>query len=144
MLPRPLYIPDYNGYSRRRSRSRRSSRRPKPEYDRNIVSAFFALASAVLLAIAEAEPKWLRIVGGRCSGQYIGLYKVIAYRSPEDLSKFQPLVSEFIRLRRCCVACCLYVSLKLQLTHCTILSTGFDLKCSKRFSTNCCYSWYLS
>lgn len=88
MLPRPLYFPLQSSYSRRRSRNRRNSRRPKPEYERNIVSAFFALASAVLLAIAEAEPKWLHVVTGKCEGKYIGLYKVIAYRHPEELGKF--------------------------------------------------------
>ena len=88
MLPRPLYFPYQSSYSRRRPRNRRSSRRPKPEYERNIISAFFALASAVLLAIAEAEPKWLHIVSGKCEGKYIGMYKVIAYKHPEELSKF--------------------------------------------------------
>ena len=87
MLPRPLYFPNHSSHLRRRSRNRRSSRRPKPEYERNIFSAFFALASAVLLAIAEAEPKWLHIVSGKCEGRYIGLYKVIAYKHPEELSK---------------------------------------------------------
>ncbi|XP_078354930.1 transmembrane protein 127-like [Oculina patagonica] len=88
MLPRPLYFPYQSSYSRRRPRNRRSSRRPKPEYERNIVSAFFALASAVLLAIAEAEPKWLHIVSGKCEGKYIGMYKVIAYRHPEKLTSY--------------------------------------------------------
>ncbi|XP_020623822.1 transmembrane protein 127-like [Orbicella faveolata] len=88
MLPRPLYFPYQSSYSRRRPRNRRSSRRPKPEYERNIVSAFFALASAVLLAIAEAEPKWLHIVGGKCEGKYIGMYKVIAYKHPEELTSY--------------------------------------------------------
>ena len=89
MLPgRPLILGEYSGFSRRRN-SRRShhSRRPKPEYERNIVSAFFALTSAVLIAIAEAEPKWLKIVGGRCNGDYIGLYKVIAYKSWRSLGE---------------------------------------------------------
>ena len=88
MLPRPLYFPYQSSYSRRRPRNRRSSRRPKPEYERNIVSAFFALGSAVLLAIAEAEPKWLHIVSGKCEGKYIGMYKVIAYKHPEELSEW--------------------------------------------------------
>jgi len=100
MLPRPLYFPYQSSYSRRRPRNRRSSRRPKPEYERNIVSAFFALASAVLLAIAEAEPKWLHIVGGKCEGKYIGMYKVIAYKHPEELSKFGVSISCF-RLVSC-------------------------------------------
>ena len=95
MLPRPLYFPYQSSYSRRRPRNRRSSRRPKPEYERNIVSAFFALASAVLLAIAEAEPKWLHIVSGKCEGKYIGMYKVIAYKHPEELSKFGVSISCF-------------------------------------------------
>lgn len=95
MLPRPLYFPYQSSYSRRRPRNRRSSRRPKPEYERNIVSAFFALAAAVLLAIAEAEPKWLHIVSGKCEGKYIGMYKVIAYKHPEDLSKFNVSISCF-------------------------------------------------
>ena len=42
----------------------------------------------MLLAIAEAEPKWLHIVSGKCEGKYIGMYKVIAYKHPEELSKF--------------------------------------------------------
>jgi hypothetical protein len=85
---RPLQFGDYSGFTRRRDNRRdRNSRRPKPEYERNVVSAFFALASAVLIAIAEAEPKWLRIVGGRCSGDYIGLYKVIAYKSATSLGE---------------------------------------------------------
>jgi len=42
----------------------------------------------VLLAIAEAEPKWLHIATGKCQGKYIGLYKVIAYKHPQNLSKF--------------------------------------------------------
>lgn len=88
MLPRPLYFPNHSSHLRRRSRNRRSSRRPKPEYERNIFSAFFALASAVLLAIAEAEPKWLHIVSGKCEGRYIGLYKVIAYKHPEELTSY--------------------------------------------------------
>lgn len=88
LQPRPLQFGDYSGFTRRRSNRRnRNSRRPKPEYERNVVSAFFALASAVLIAIAEAEPKWLRIVGGRCSGDYIGLYKVIAYKSAKSLGE---------------------------------------------------------
>ena len=95
MLPRPLYFPYQSSYSRRRPRNRRSSRRPKPEYERNIVSAFFALAAAVLLAIAEAEPKWLHIVSGKCEGKYIGMYKVIAYKHPEELSKFSVSISCF-------------------------------------------------
>lgn len=85
MFPRPIYFPEYTGYSRRRRRGARH--RPKPEYDRDIIAAFFALASAVLLAVAEAEPRWLRLEGGRCSGNYIGLYKVIAYKSTKDLGK---------------------------------------------------------
>lgn len=86
MLPgRPLVLNDYSGFSRRRN-SRRG-RRPKPEYERNIVSAFFALTSAVLVAIAEAEPKWVKIDGGRCDGDYLGLYKVIAYKSWRNLGK---------------------------------------------------------
>lgn len=95
MLPRPLYFPYQSSYSRRRPRNRRSSRRPKPEYERNIVSAFFALGSAVLLAIAEAEPKWLHIVSGKCEGKYIGMYKVIAYKHPEELSEFGVSISCF-------------------------------------------------
>jgi len=95
MLPRPLYFPYQSSLSRRRPRNRRSSRRPKPEYERNIVSAFFALASAVLLAIAEAEPKWLHIVSGKCAGKYIGMYKIIAYKHPEELSKFGVSISCF-------------------------------------------------
>lgn len=99
MLPRPLYFPYQSSYSRRRPRNRRSSRRPKPEYERNIVSAFFALASAVLLAIAEAEPKWLHIVSGKCEGKFIGMYKVIAYKHPEELSKFGVSISCFRLIR---------------------------------------------
>ena len=89
MLPgNPLFLDDYSGFTRRRnSRRSRHSRRPKPEYQRNVVSAFFALASAVLIAIAEAEPKWMKIVGGRCDGYYIGLYKVIAYKSWRSLGE---------------------------------------------------------
>ena len=88
MIPRPWTFHDPMYLPRRRSRRHRSSsRRPKPEYDRNIVSAFFALATAVLLAIAEAEPKWIKIVGGKCSGQYLGLYKAIAYSSSSDLGR---------------------------------------------------------
>lgn len=90
MIPRPWNFHDPVYLPRRRSRRNRissRSRRPKPEYDKNIVSAFFALATAVLLAIAEAEPKWIKIIGGKCSGQYLGLYKVIAYSSSSDLGK---------------------------------------------------------
>lgn len=86
MLPgRPVILPDYHGFQRRNARR---TRRPKPEYERNIVSAFFALTSAVLIAIAEAEPKWLKIDGGRCDGNYVGLYKVIAYKSWRSLGMF--------------------------------------------------------
>lgn len=91
MIPRPWNFHDPVYLPRRRSRRNRSStrsRRPKPEYDRNIISAFFALATAVLLAIAEAEPKWIKIIGGKCTGKYLGLYKVIAYSSSSDLGKF--------------------------------------------------------
>lgn len=95
MLPTPLYFPNPSSSLRRRSRIRRNSRRPKPEYERNIVSAFFALASAVLLAIAEAEPKWLHIVTGKCEGKYIGLYKVILYKHPETLGKVCDSVNVF-------------------------------------------------
>ncbi|CAH3014521.1 unnamed protein product [Porites evermanni] len=105
MLPRPLYFSHPSSYSRRRSRNRRSSRRPKPEYERNIVSAFFALASAVLLAIAEAEPKWLHIVSGKCQGKYMGLYKVIAYKHPEDL-KLYCFTTDIVLLLRVVVAVC--------------------------------------
>lgn len=79
-----MILSEYNGLSRRHSRR---TRRPKPEYERNIVSAFFALTSAVLIAIAEAEPKRLKIDGGRCDGDYLGLYKVIAYKSWRSLGK---------------------------------------------------------
>ena len=85
MFPRPIRFPEYQGYSRRRRRG--SRHRPKPEYDRDITAAFFALASAILLAVAEAEPRWLLLKGGRCSGYYIGLYKVIAYKSAKDLGE---------------------------------------------------------
>lgn len=49
----------------------------------------------MLLAIAEAEPKWLHIVSGKCEGKYIGMYKVIAYKHPEELSKFSVPISCF-------------------------------------------------
>ncbi|XP_068709642.1 transmembrane protein 127-like [Montipora capricornis] len=107
MLPTPLYFPNPSSSARRRSRYRRGSRRPKPEYERNVISAFFALASSVLLAIAEAEPKWLHIITGKCEGKYIGLYKVIAYKHPEVLTSycFTPTIALLLRLvvALCCI-----------------------------------------
>jgi len=61
----------------------------------------------VLLAIAEAEPKWLHIATGKCQGKYIGLYKVIAYKHPQNLSSycFTPTIVVLLRVvvALCCV-----------------------------------------
>ncbi|XP_048584630.1 transmembrane protein 127 isoform X2 [Nematostella vectensis] len=109
LQPRPLYFESFQRSTHRRSRRNRNQHRhrPKPEYERNIVSAFFALASAVLLAIAEAEPKWIKIIGGKCNGDYIGLYKVIAYKSSSDLEQFcysgkMVLILQFV-VSICCI-----------------------------------------
>ncbi|XP_029197685.1 transmembrane protein 127-like [Acropora muricata] len=108
MLPNPLHFPNPSSSSRRRSRyNRRGSHRPKPEYERNVVSAFFALASAVLLAIAEAEPKWLHILSGKCEGKIIGLYKVVAYKHPEVLTSYCFTPTIVVLLRAVVALCCI-------------------------------------
>ena len=61
-------------YSLQTRRSRRHH--GKPEYHRNIPSAFFGLVVAGLFAVTIAEPNWFHLDGGLCTGRHVGLYTI--------------------------------------------------------------------
>lgn len=61
---------------------------PKPLSQRNLLSAFFGLTAVVFLATAIVEPRWFHVKGGRCSGHYLGIYKMLTLSSRSTLSKY--------------------------------------------------------
>lgn len=63
----------YTFHSRRRRRHRRHG---KPEFRRNIPSAFFGLIVTGLYAVTMAEPNWFQLEGGECTGKHLGLYTI--------------------------------------------------------------------
>ena len=81
---RNFYSP-YSLHGRSR-RHRRNGGKPEPE--RNIPAAFFSLVVGGIYAVAMAEPKWLKIHGGKCNKMAIGLYKIFGsgrYTSQKSL-----------------------------------------------------------
>ena len=81
---RNLYTP-YSLHTRSRRHTRNGG---KPEPERNIPAAFFSLVVGGIYAVAMAEPKWLKINGGKCNNMAIGLYKLFGvgrHTSPTSL-----------------------------------------------------------
>ena len=83
MLSPPSFF--NNPSTRHRSTSRY---RPKPLSQRNLLSAFFGLTSVVFLATALVEPRWFYVKGGKCSGHFIGIYKMLSLKRTDALSKY--------------------------------------------------------
>ena len=91
---RNLY-PPYSLHTRGRRHGRNAS---KPEPERNIPAAFFSLVVSGIFAVAMAEPKWMKIHGGKCNNMAIGLYKIFGvgrYSSPANLKGIFKIALKF-------------------------------------------------
>ena len=74
MFPRSHF--PYSFHTRRYRR-----RHGKPEYHRNIPSAFFGLVVTGLFAVIMAEPNWFHLDGGVCTGKHVGLYTIFGVKN---------------------------------------------------------------
>lgn len=102
MLSPPSFL--NNPSTRHRSTSRY---RPKPLSQRNLLSAFFGLTSVVFLATALVEPRWFYVKGGKCSGHFIGVYKMLSLKSTDTLSKYFSFVCTNCRIWTPLISACL-------------------------------------
>lgn len=80
--------------SGRRRRGQDGSALPK-QPERSLASALPGALSITALCTALAEPAWLRIHGGTCSRQELGVADVLGYVDPELLAGESEIYSVF-------------------------------------------------
>jgi len=127
MFPR-THLP-YSLHSRRHRR-----RHGKPEYRRNIPSAFFGLVVTGLFAVTMAEPNWFHLSGGICTGKHIGLYTIFGVdKSQLKSACITPMI--ITKLRVCAALCFIAIitsMFQFSLDVCGANKKG--LKCLRRNS----------
>eukprot|EP00794_Sanderia_malayensis_P005351 gene5351-6022_t len=109
----------------------------KPEPERNIPAAFFSLVIGGIFAVAMAEPNWLKIKGGKCDGQYIGLYKIfgVGHHSDQELEeKFCMNAKVLIEMK--VIATCCALAIVCSLAQFSLDTWGVSARCCKTLRKN--------
>lgn len=94
--------------------------RPKPLSQRNLVSAFFGLITVIFIATALVEPRWFSVEGQPCTGQHIGIYKMLSLKSSSALKKACYSDDTILKLKiimafLCCATFCSFTACLLDI-----------------------------